>query len=111
VRLSPPLRISEIAALFGAGWSHRRTKLWILRAVEERGLEIEGGGETGRPITVSQAALRRCYPDIFEPPPGIEARVEAAEDRQREQEQQILQVATIVGTLRRRLKAAGSAAA
>lgn len=101
MKLSAPLRIAEVATLLG--WSYKRTKRWLMLAHEAcGGALLDGGG--ARPYTVTLAALRRAYPDVFEPPPGLEARVEESEARTRELEEQVLQTATLIGALRKQLK-------
>lgn len=99
MKLQAPLRIAEVAALLG--WSAKRTKRWLLKLRATKGLELDGGGT--EPYEVSLAALARACPDVFEPPPGLESRVDEVEERQAQQEQQLLQAATVIGVLRRRI--------
>lgn len=101
MRLSPPLRIAEVAALLG--WSAKRTKRWLLKLRESNDLELQGGGPTGEPITVTLAALARACPDVFEPPPGLESRFEDLESTVASQGQQLHQAAVVIGVLRKRL--------
>lgn len=101
MKLSPPLRIAEVATLMG--WSYQRTKRWLWEKHVASGKTLlEGNGV--RPYTVTLAALYRAEPDLFEPPPGLEARVEENEAKQKELEGQVLQTATLVGALRKRLE-------
>lgn len=107
MKLSAPLRIAEIAELLS--WSHKKTKNWLWAKHVASGMTLLQGGPdpTGKagpsPYYVTLAALRRVEPDLFEPPPGLEARVDANDERTDELERQVHQVATLAGILRRRL--------
>jgi len=109
MRLQPPLRVAEVAALLG--WTYKRTKRWLLDLRRDKGLELVGGGQTRQPITVTLAALYRACPDLFEPPPGLENRVDELEDRIQSGEQERVQMATVIGVLRKRLDGAPKALA
>ena len=94
MKLSAPLRIGDVSALLG--WSHERTRRWLLAEHARSGNLVAGGGK-GFPYTVTLAALHRAFPDAFEPTAGLEA-------RGREQDTRLLRTATEVGLLRRELR-------
>ena len=101
MRLSAPLRIAEVAALLN--WTPKRTKRWLLKLRDSKGLELEGGGPSGEPYSVTLSALARACPDVFEPPPGLESRVDELAATVTSQGQQLHQAAVVIGVLRKRL--------
>lgn len=99
MRLAAPLRIAEVADLLG--WSPRRTKRWLKTLERERREKLL----IGSPYTVTLAALARACPDVFEPPPGLEARVEEAQEAALRVEATQLQTAAAIGALKRQVQA------
>jgi hypothetical protein len=104
MKLTAPLRMAQLAKLLstpGDEWSGRRAKRWVQSLERERCEKLL----IGKPYTVTLAALARACPDVFEPSPGLEARVEEAQEAAQRAEAASLQAAATVGVLRRQLQA------
>ncbi len=102
MKLRAPLRIAEVAELLG--WSAKRTKRWLWRLHVESGRTLLEGGpspEGSTPYLVTITALYRVRPDLFEPPPGLESRIDELENEKAKDRDQLHQLAIIVGNLRR----------
>lgn len=116
MKLSPPLRITEVAALYG--WSYARTKGYLLaKDAEERseGRRLLSGGPKadGRwtPYTVTLAGLMRVDPDAFAAIDGMAAKIEQLEEKLDARELENRKTAAELAVVRRQLSLFGDRAA
>jgi hypothetical protein len=111
MKLSGPMTISEVAALYG--WTYCKTKAHLLkRDAEERkqgrkllsgGPKPDGGWEQYR---VSLAGLARVDPDSFAVMEGVAAKLEELEEKLQERELAERKMAAELAVVRRQLSLA-----
>ena len=116
MKLSPPLRITEVAALYG--WSYARTKGYLLgkHAEETRaGRKLLSGGPKPdggwAPYTVTLAALARVDPDAFAAIDGMAAKLEQLAEKLEQRELENRKTAAELAVVRRQLSLFGGRAA
>lgn len=78
MKLQAPWSVKQVAEKLG--WSAWRTRVWLKRLHDERGLELIRSRGVNRGFKVFPAALLRVAADVFETVTNLEGRVEAIEE-------------------------------
>lgn len=116
MKLSPPLRITEVAALYGKTYAW--TKGYLLAKHEEEakvGRKLLSGGPKPdggwSPYTVTLAGLMRIDPDAFAALDGMATKLEELEEKLQERELENRKAAAEMAVVRRQLSLFGGRAA